>query len=400
MRSFFGGKSSPKPEAADARASAPPAGDAPVSDARETGVVLDALGATLQILEQNTFDTDVHTAEDLRKLLHAWMLHATMGAPRPGVPEDKRFTGVFYRDWKGLSHFLSEARREEKRYVSRAIEDLRTVVWAFVAATHQAVLEGNEEDRIASEQLGRMRSAVEGSSIDTIKREALSVVSVMEQLIAHRKERQRQQFAVLAEKIKHLGRELEEARRESTTDPLTGLPNRKAFDDYVSRCIELHSLMAQPASLFVIDVDHFKQINDTLGHPVGDLALQRVATVIASTFVRRVDFTCRYGGDEFAVILQETDARTAHQLGDRLRQHLREAHEQEVQAIEAARAAGESPADPLPPLTLSIGIAELVIGDDALAWLKRADGALYEAKRAGRDSVASIGAQGPTTPAR
>ncbi|MBK7833441.1 MAG: GGDEF domain-containing protein [Gemmatimonadetes bacterium] len=398
--SFFGGKSARNGNSAPptpAPAAPEPEDNSAIS--KETGIVLDALGGLLQTYGKYAFDTDFRNGDDIRRLVHGWMLHATMGSPRPDHPADRPSAGVFYRDWKGLSQFVGETRRDESKYVTRALDDMRSVVWAFVAAIHQVVVEEHEESRIAGDHLGRMRVAVDSNSTDLIKREALAVVSVMEQLMAHRKERQRQQFAVLADKLKNLGRELEDARRESALDPLTGLANRKAFDEYISRSIELHSLLGQPASLMMIDVDNFKGINDQFGHPAGDTALRQVANVLSKTFLRRVDFVCRYGGDEFAVILQETAIGNAQLLAERLRRQV-----QELRPIELPPPPAGQPVDPdaptAPLLTLSIGVAELSVGDDASAWVKRADGALYQSKRAGRDTVsAAPGATGVAAPA-
>ncbi|HNV75865.1 MAG TPA: GGDEF domain-containing protein [Gemmatimonadaceae bacterium] len=398
--SFFGGKSARNGNSAPptpAPAAPEPEDNSAIS--KETGIVLDALGGLLQTYGKYAFDTDFRNGDDIRRLVHGWMLHATMGSPRPDHPADRPSAGVFYRDWKGLSQFVGETRRDESKYVTRALDDMRSVVWAFVAAIHQVVVEEHEESRIAGDHLGRMRVAVDSNSTDLIKREALAVVSVMEQLMAHRKERQRQQFAVLADKLKNLGRELEDARRESALDPLTGLANRKAFDEYISRSIELHSLLGQPASLMMIDVDNFKGINDQFGHPAGDTALRQVANVLSKTFLRRVDLVCRYGGDEFAVILQETAIGNAQLLAERLRRQV-----QELRPIELPPPPAGEPVDPdapaAPQLTLSIGVAELAVGDDATAWVKRADGALYQSKRAGRDTVsAAPGATGVAAPA-
>jgi hypothetical protein len=98
------------------------------------------------------------------------MLHATMGAPRPGSPDDRPSAGIFYRDWKALANFLGESRRDESKYVVRALDDMRSVVWSFVAAIHQVVVEEQEETRVTGDHLGRMRAAVESNSTDLIKR--------------------------------------------------------------------------------------------------------------------------------------------------------------------------------------------------------------------------------------
>ncbi|MBK6486526.1 MAG: GGDEF domain-containing protein [Gemmatimonadetes bacterium] len=390
--SFFGGKS-----AKNGNGAAPAPAPAPAMDpeekesiSREMGIVLDALGTLLQYYGQHAFDTDRRSGDETRRLVHGWMLHATMGAPRPGSPDDRPSAGIFYRDWKALANFLGESRRDESKYVVRALDDMRSVVWSFVAAIHQVVVEEQEETRVTGDHLGRMRAAVESNSTDLIKREALNVVGVMEQLMAHRKERQQEQFAVLADKLKNLGRELEDARRESALDPLTTLANRKAFDEYITRSIELHSLLGQPASLMMIDVDNFKSINDTYGHTAGDTALREISNVLAKTFLRRVDFVCRYGGDEFAVILQETKVGNAQLLAERLRRQVQDLRPIDTLPVEAATTTTEDGEETPPPqVTLSIGVAELTVGDNATAWIKRADAALYQSKRAGRDTVSA-----------
>lgn len=381
MLSFFSSKA---PKAAPAAVEeAPSASAAPSTDkdelSRETGIVLDTLGSLLQLYSKFAFDTELRSGDEIRSLVQQWRLHGVVGAQRPDHPDDKPGAGIFYRDWKGLIHFFGEQRRDESKYVTRVLSDFRDVTWAFVSAVHTVVVEEHEESRIANDQLSRMRVAVESNSTDLMKREALAVVSVMEKLIEHRKERQREQFAILADKLKNLGRELEDARRESAIDGLTGLHNRKSFDDYIGRSIELHTLLGQPGCLMMVDIDRFKLINDTYGHPVGDAALRQISNTLSRTFLRRVDFVSRYGGDEFAIILQETGVDNAFMLAERLRRIVSELPPIEVPG-------GTEP----PGLTLTIGIGELKLGDTGMDWVKRADAALYHAKRAGRDRVHTI----------
>lgn len=381
MLSFFSksAKTSTPAAPAPTKATAPSDADGEKELSKETGMVLDALSSLLHLYGKFAFDTDLKTGEDTRRLMQGWKLHASMGSPRPDVPDDKPTAGVFYRDWKGLVQAFGEQRGDESKYVTRVLADFRDVTWAFVSAVHGIVTEEREESRIASDQMTRMRVAVESNSTDLIKREALAVVGVMEKLIEHRKERQQQQFALLADKLKSLGRELEDARRESGIDALTGLANRKAFDDYITRCIELHSLLGQPASLMMIDIDRFKSINDSMGHPAGDTVLRQVANVLSRTFLRRVDFVARYGGDEFTVILQETSLSNATMLAERLRRQIAELPPIEVTDGKEA-----------PAISLSIGVGELHGGDTSLDWIKRADSALYQAKRGGRDRVSAF----------
>ncbi len=382
MLSFFGSKGSKNGSTVTEPAVAAPVAPPEESGeelSRETGIVLDALSSLLQLYAKHAFDTELKSGDEIRSAIQSWRMHAGVGAPRPDHPDDKASTGVFYRDWKGLTHFFGDARRDESKYVTRVLQDFREMTWAFVSAVHTVVVEENEESKIAQTQMSRMRVAVDSNSTDLMKREALAVVGVMEKLIEHRKERQREQFATLADKLKHLGRELDDARRESSIDGLTALHNRKSFDDYITRSIELHTLLGQPGCLMMVDMDSFKGINDTYGHPVGDAALRQVSNALSKTFLRRVDFVARYGGDEFAVILQETNPANATMLAERLRKTVSELPPIEVPA-------GLEP----PKLTLTIGIGEIALGDSSYDWIKRADSALYHAKRAGRNCVHTI----------
>ena len=158
----------------------------------------------------------------------------------------------------------------------------------------------------------------------------------------------------------------------AATDPLTGLPNRRSF----LACLDaaLDDARREPArgsALLMIDIDHFKHVNDTHGHPVGDEVLQHAARLIRGG-LRQHDRAGRLGGEEFAVLLDDVDADTALTLAERLRRS--------VEAAPAATAAGAV------SLTISLGLA-LVSGGDPARVLGDADAALYRAKRGGRNRV-------------
>jgi two-component system cell cycle response regulator len=159
------------------------------------------------------------------------------------------------------------------------------------------------------------------------------------------------------------------------TDALTGLFNRRYMESHLGTLIEQATARGKPLSTLVIDIDYFKAINDTDGHDAGDDVLRDFALRLKRS-IRGIDLACRYGGEEFVIVMPETDMAVAAMVAERLRRRIA-AEPFPIQ--QGARAV---------PVTISIGIAALRGNDDtAAALLKRADQALYRAKRDGRNRV-------------
>jgi diguanylate cyclase (GGDEF)-like protein len=174
-------------------------------------------------------------------------------------------------------------------------------------------------------------------------------------------------------------RELSDANREleklNTIDPLTGIRNRRHFDKRLQAEGRRSRREQTPLALAMIDIDHFKQINDQYGHSVGDTCIRHVAQTLQSLLKRPTDDVCRYGGEEFAIILPNTDAEGAGQLVEAIRKQLAETPcELDNQSIS---------------LTLSGGVASAIISHEnaEVELLKLADERLYAAKQAGRNRV-------------
>jgi diguanylate cyclase (GGDEF)-like protein len=163
---------------------------------------------------------------------------------------------------------------------------------------------------------------------------------------------------------------IEDLRRERSLDPLTGLLNRRGFDEIAIE--HLHVSRTWPVSLIVIDIDHFKKVNDSFGHPVGDTVLTTFSRLLLAA-ARHADVCGRLGGEEFLLLLPDCDAMGARTIAERLRTKVR------------LTSFNDLPRDWR--VTVSIGIAEARRGEALSDLIARADEALYEAKRAGRDRV-------------
>ncbi|HVL66837.1 MAG TPA: diguanylate cyclase [Vicinamibacterales bacterium] len=186
--------------------------------------------------------------------------------------------------------------------------------------------------------------------------------------------------AELLELVRERTAQLEEANRRlealSYRDALTGVANRRAFDQALDAEWRRGLRARRPLSVLLVDIDHFKRFNDTYGHPAGDRSLGQVAAALAGVIHRPGDTVARYGGEEFGVLLPETDPEGAAAVGDRMRE-----------AVEALRLAHAGGVGGL--VTISAGVATVVPSEDGApeALVAAADAALYDAKRGGRNRV-------------
>jgi len=170
---------------------------------------------------------------------------------------------------------------------------------------------------------------------------------------------------------------LDQSLELAVTDPLTGLHNRRYMSGQLAALVRRATHGGEPVAALLVDIDHFKRINDTFGHGVGDEVLREFAVRLA-TNVRAIDLACRYGGEEFVVIMPDTELADAGKIAERLRNHIA-GSPFKVAGVEDALG-----------VTISIGVAATRGADDTAAdLLKRADDAVYEAKAGGRNLVIS-----------
>ncbi|CAO4176558.1 GGDEF domain-containing protein [Methylorubrum aminovorans] len=185
-----------------------------------------------------------------------------------------------------------------------------------------------------------------------------------------------EQLSTSAGHIAKLHRDLVETRREAATDALTGLANRKAFDRFLRDSIaRTRSDAGSTFSLLLLDIDHFKGLNDRHGHRFGDQVLRLVGRLLSEKTTDR-DLAARYGGEEFAIVLGEAGIGAAVALAQEICGRLR-----------AQRLVKRGSGDVVAQVTLSAGVAQVRPGEAARDVIERADRALYEAKRTGRDRV-------------
>ncbi|MGQ9656475.1 MAG: GGDEF domain-containing protein [Fimbriimonadales bacterium] len=282
---------------------------------------------------------------------------------------------VYVGECSALFPFLQEQRQDEQQFVNGQMNDLRDLTWNLLDALAKTVEQEAQDDAALQQQVRQISLQVNNpNSLDV--QSLRQTLQAMTEIIAHREQRHQATLRQLESQVNHLMRELDQARRESTTDPLTGLYNRRAFENCLGHAVGLNRLFGYPATMLLIDIDHFKRVNDTYGHAVGDLVLKAVAAQIVRVCKRKSDLAARYGGEEFAVIMRDTTLREAQRIAQQLVVQVRQ-HPIPVPDGEPIR------------VTISVGLGELADGESAEEWFRRTDALLYQAKQGGRNRVAA-----------
>lgn len=301
-------------------------------------------------------------------------------------------------DWFALAVTLEDIRdilmlrylqadEEFAAYLKRVSDELNSI-----RKTLGAVVDSNSEQSTAAavfsdavtSQVENIKKNMSGNtSITQLKSDVTECLSVIHSALNDFSKSRTYSDSVndellfLIDRVKTMEREseqtkklLEEERRRATHDSLTDLPNREAYSERAYAELQRFKRYGRPLTLAVCDIDHFKRVNDTYGHQAGDKVLKLISSVVASR-LRSVDFVGRYGGEEFVILMPETDVNIAHGVLDKIRASI-------------AKTPFRFKDDPI-QITLSFGMANFQENDTVDHVFTRADKALYDAKAAGRN---------------
>jgi diguanylate cyclase len=337
----------------------------------------EAVAKLLRTWGRHTFDLDNGDAETFEKEFERWARHVLLGTTTSDDPDAHEEYPDGRRNWGGLNQFVNRHRQNEKNYVVNGFHALRDVIWTFTSTVSQAFIQEQGVDGHMHAHIGRLKNAVASKSPEDIKREVLAAAEDLSKLVEDRSEEARLRVERLGEKLKQVEAELGQTRHQMALDGLTQLYNRAALDQHLEQVSALSILSDSPVCLMMVDIDHFKRVNDSYGHRAGDSVICEVAKRTVLTFPRKTDFVARYGGEEFAVVIQGVGLEAARVLGDRLLANVRQTlfeHEDLQLSV-----------------TVSIGLAEYLKGDAPSNWIERADQALYRAKQGGRNQLCATG---------
>lgn len=274
---------------------------------------------------------------------------------------DEAMVQQLYRD------HIAEIDEAIARRVSQGFEKVMNDIDLSTAhAATQASQFGAELERWSADVAAGKGEAVSPVAIGAVlnrSRDLRQIVSTLQDdLAASRRE------------VEQLRKEVSRAREEAMIDGLTGLINRRGFDVKLAACLTEAADTIGP-SLLMIDIDHFKRINDSYGHLFGDKVIRSIATILRDN-VKGQDVAARYGGEEFVVLLRDTPLTGAQALAEKIR-HI----------VETSRIKRSGSDEVFGHLTISLGVACRLPAESAEALIARADAALYQSKQNGRNRV-------------
>ncbi len=344
---------------------------------------LDGVFGLLGAFGADAFDVDDTQASSTQRRCEQWARHVVTGATHPDAPDRSsasthRDGRPAARDWGGMLRFVRGHRQRERLFVGR----MRDLFVQMASGIHHAFSADDAEDAQLRADVEELRIAAEKASLEQLRERVRATVASVERTLAERHERHRDELRDLGKRLSSVKAELSVTQHAAATDGLTRLYNRAAFDKHVERAAEWSSVTDSPISLLMLDIDHFKHINDEHGHRAGDGALRALADCVVRAASRSGDFVARYGGDELAIVLADTPGTGAELVGRRI-----------VEAARRLRLDGPCGAA---RITVSVGAAERTDGESVPAWIDRADAALYRAKADGRDCVVVAGSSPPS----
>ena len=288
-------------------------------------------------------------------------------------------------------HFTSEKNEElyerfferdiEKENVEKrlseiaASEDIRKKIEDSIVKTIKDIFLSSESVGSYNEILHQhFKNMADVKSIDVIRLIVSSLIKETSETIKSNS-KTHEELQKTAKELEDVRKNLHEVQMEARTDSLTGLNNRLAFDEKVKEEMERFKRYKIPCSIAMIDIDHFKNLNDTYGHTIGDKALVHVSKELVKN-LRKIDFAARYGGEEFAIILPSTAIKDAAIVIEKIRQEIFDTDFLiKDKSVE---------------ITVSGGVKEFCDEDTIAHVIEKADQALYLAKNSGRNQVKAL----------
>ena len=286
----------------------------------------------------------------------------------------RKTQACFHKQKKHIRKFVDR----QKNYLAEREKELKDIIDLMAKAMVALDTDNQQYNQKIYRQSEKIEQITRLDDIKKIKQALKQELENIQQTVRDKQNRDSKKLKILSKKVSTLNHELKRAKVDSVTDGLTGIYNRKAFDRHIQKLISKNASAHTAFAILMVDIDNFKDVNDSYGHQTGDRVLLALADK-CSRNIRNEDFIARFGGDEFIVVLANASLRDASQKAKKLRK-----------AISGTRYSLEDiKAGHTLSITVSIGVSIYRKGDSLKTITDRADQALYVAKRVGKNRVAS-----------
>ncbi len=262
-----------------------------------------------------------------------------------------------------------------KNSVEKEKEELKNIIFLMTDTLKSFIGEGDDFSRHLDSFIEQLKSTDDLNEIKKIKFEIIKATMLIKdktELMKKELSEANEKMVESQKRLKELEAELDSAKEKALYDGLTGVYNRASFNDRIKTEVEKAKRTGRTLCVMMLDLDHFKKINDNYGHQTGDMVL-KILTTQAKKVVRNIDFIARYGGEEFVILLPEITKERALEIAERVRSKI-----EKTKLIYNKKTF---------KVTISIGMTFQIEGDSVESLIERADKALYEAKRTGRNKV-------------
>lgn len=272
-----------------------------------------------------------------------------------------------------LRQYFASYRIGESTFIQKTFDDFKTIIWDFADQLSEEMQIEKAKDNEMKQSLGQLREAVEANSIEDLRTKSREFINFYIESNSKKDERRAKRIQSFKKNLDQVKKQLVDAHHDMMVDHMTGAFNRKSFDEQLKNHLRLFEFSKAPVTLIMLDIDHFKKVNDTYGHDVGDFVIKECVRLTKAVFHRESDFVARIGGEEFAIILPEMSAEQAALRCEELMAIVRK--EVFVQGSSQIR------------FTISMGLAQVTENESIEKWLKRSDEALYHSKQTGRNRL-------------
>lgn len=291
-----------------------------------------------------------------------------------GETKLKKIQSDFEKDKKGIAAYINL----QKKYLIDREGEFKDIIDILTNAMVNLDVENQEYNQKILEQSGKIEQISFLDDIKKVKQSLILEIEQMRQTVTKKQSSDNVAVEALAKQVHTLNAQLKQAHTESATDSLTGIYNRKAFDRQIGELVRKNAGSKSPFSLLMMDIDNFKNINDTHGHQIGDRAIMAIVKKCRQ-YIRGEDFFARYGGEEFVIVLPGASLKNAIKKANHI-----------CKSVASTRYRIDDDTDGQTlHLTISIGVSCYQKADTTTSVIQRADKALYAAKHAGKNCVYS-----------